>query len=194
LTTNHLPIGGSFSTAWFRLRGLVKLGYTTTHPDHRLRSLSSAQAILFEFELYGAVQTASPAKLENQVHRRLSDRRCSLSKEFFEISPADALALVEEESRLLLSTRKLKRNPSLRSFGARLRQLRIEQRLTQSELAKMAKVSRDWVIEAEKGKNIELGSVLKIVDALDCDLLVSYRDIAVDRSPVSQARGRDELA
>jgi transcriptional regulator with XRE-family HTH domain len=58
-------------------------------------------------------------------------------------------------------------------FGARLRAIRTERRLSQEKLGKMIKVNRNFVGEVERGKqNICLDNILQLARALK----VSPRD------------------
>jgi transcriptional regulator with XRE-family HTH domain len=52
-------------------------------------------------------------------------------------------------------------------FGARLRAIRTERRLSQEKLGKMIKVNRNFVGEVERGKqNICLDNILQLARAL----------------------------
>ena len=46
--------------------------------------------------------------------------------------------------------------------------------LTQAELARLAEVSRQWLIKLEAGKTagLEIGLVLHVLDALDASLMI----------------------
>jgi transcriptional regulator with XRE-family HTH domain len=58
-------------------------------------------------------------------------------------------------------------------FGARLRAIRTERRLSQEQLGKMIKVNRNFVGEVERGKqNVCLDNILQLARALK----VSPRD------------------
>lgn len=63
---------------------------------------------------------------------------------------------------------------SLPRLGAALVGLRRRRGLTQVQLAKKARVSRQWLIAAEKGRTegLELGKLIQVLDALDASLVV----------------------
>lgn len=63
---------------------------------------------------------------------------------------------------------------SLPRLGDAIRRLRLTRGLTQAELADRAEVSRQWVVAVEQGRTegLELGRVLRLLDALDASLLV----------------------
>lgn len=66
---------------------------------------------------------------------------------------------------------------SLRDLVAIIRGRRTELRLSQSQLAARAGVSRQWISELERGKaTAEIGLVLRVLDALDLRLAVDPRD------------------
>lgn len=65
---------------------------------------------------------------------------------------------------------------SARDFAALIREQRKIQGLNQLQLAQLAGVSRDWIIQLEKGKtSVELGMVLRTLKVLGVRL-----DFAVD--------------
>lgn len=63
---------------------------------------------------------------------------------------------------------------SLPRLGDAIRRLRLTRELTQAELAVRADVSRQWVVAVEQGRTegLELGRVLRLLDALDASLLI----------------------
>jgi HTH-type transcriptional regulator/antitoxin HipB len=70
-------------------------------------------------------------------------------------------------------------------LGLVIREQRKRLRLGQRELARKVGVSRQWIVEIEKGKpRAELGLVLRTLAALELDLRVDRR-----RRPDAQAPG-----
>jgi len=66
-----------------------------------------------------------------------------------------------------------------RDLGAGIRERRRELGLDQQALANKIGVSRQWVIEIEKGKpRAEVGLVLRVLDALGARLLLSGGKVA----------------
>ena len=55
----------------------------------------------------------------------------------------------------------------LQHFGRRMKELRVNQRKTQKELAEMTGVSEMTIVNLEQGKNVSLEIALLIIRALD---------------------------
>ena len=62
----------------------------------------------------------------------------------------------------------------LQNFGRRMKELRVNRRKTQRELAEIAGVSEMTIVNLEQGKNISLEIALLVIRALD-DLDLIYR-------------------
>ena len=61
-----------------------------------------------------------------------------------------------------------------RDLGIAIRRARHDRKWSQTELARRAAVSRQWLSEVETGKRtVELGRVLTLLDALDLALTVT---------------------
>lgn len=62
-------------------------------------------------------------------------------------------------------------------IGMLIKQLRSREEITQIELAKKAKISRPWLSDIEQGKvqNVGIDNILKILNALDADLIIRTR-------------------
>lgn len=79
-------------------------------------------------------------------------------------------------------------------LGARLRRRRVQEKLTQSDLADKAKVSRTTVTKIENGHNVGLAEFLRVADALglmdDLDSLLS----TPEATPLELLRGRNRQA
>jgi transcriptional regulator with XRE-family HTH domain len=69
---------------------------------------------------------------------------------------------------------------SIADIAAAIRGRRLELRLSQGELAFRASVSRRWLTGFEAGGSVhaELGTVLRVLDALDLDLRATPRGTA----------------
>lgn len=81
----------------------------------------------------------------------------------------------------------LARTPA--DLGAVIRDRRRRLGLDQATLAKRVGVSRQWIIEVERGHpRAELGLVLRALDALDIRL-----DAAVDRADARRKRGAVDI-
>jgi len=96
-------------------------------------------------------------------------------------SNADVLAKTGERSQF--GHHMLVRSSS--DLGAVIRDKRKQLKLNQAALAKKIAVSRQWVIDVEKGHaRAELGLVLRAIDALDIEL-----DARADKSSHVSPRG-----
>lgn len=75
-----------------------------------------------------------------------------------------------------------------RQLGAAIRARRKEARLTATQTASLARVSRRLLIEVEGGKrpNVGFSALLRILDVLGLDLEVNVRTLPGTRAP----RGR----
>jgi transcriptional regulator with XRE-family HTH domain len=60
--------------------------------------------------------------------------------------------------------------PSLSAFARELRAARLHAEMTQEELAKRARMTRQGLDKIEKGGNCTLGSIILLADALDCQI------------------------
>ena len=70
---------------------------------------------------------------------------------------------------------------TMRDLAATVRGRRLDLGWSQAELARRAKVSREWVNEFEAGKStVELGLALRVLDSLELTLDVAVRGVATD--------------
>ena len=70
---------------------------------------------------------------------------------------------------------------TMRDLAATVRGRRLDLGWSQAELARRAKVSREWVNEFEAGKStVELGLVLRVLPSLELTLDVAVRGVATD--------------
>jgi len=70
---------------------------------------------------------------------------------------------------------------TMRDLAATVRGRRLDLGWSQAELARRARVSREWVNGFEAGKStVELGLVLRVLDALELTLDVSVRRVPTD--------------
>ena len=77
------------------LKGQVKIGYTTTHPQQRASELHTTgipTPFLVEYE----VKTDDCESLERSVHKQLKNKRVSKNREFFRVDVPTAIAVVKE--------------------------------------------------------------------------------------------------
>ena len=60
--------------------------------------------------------------------------------------------------------------PSLSAFAKELRAARLHAEMSQDELARRAKMTRQGLDKIERGGNCTLGSIILLADALDCQV------------------------
>ena len=75
--------------------GLVKIGQTSKDPELRRRDLSST-GVLEDFVLEYRVLTEDYDEIELEVHRQLIDSRYRQDREFFKISPSEAISKIRK--------------------------------------------------------------------------------------------------
>ena len=83
------------------LPGMVKVGMTTVGANERSRGLSSAIPLPDDFQVHGYVELPSISQsdlreLEQEALKRLVEYRHSSKREFFTVSPDQALAVLRE--------------------------------------------------------------------------------------------------
>lgn len=75
--------------------GKCKIGMTTNLPEKRLRQINNA-GVVDDWELDYFFKCARPYDFEQAIHAKLSDIRFRSDREFFDISPNDAVKVIEE--------------------------------------------------------------------------------------------------
>ena len=60
--------------------------------------------------------------------------------------------------------------PSLSAFAKELRAARLHAEMSQGELAKRARMTRQGLDKIERGGNVTLGTIILLADALDCQV------------------------
>lgn len=76
------------------LPNLVKIGYSDRHPDHRMQELSNT-SIPHPFECAYSAIVDDPYRLEQLLHRELDEYRVTPDREYFKLSPANAVGHLE---------------------------------------------------------------------------------------------------
>jgi hypothetical protein len=75
--------------------GLVKIGKTSSDAaTSRLTSLSSVSGVPMPFEVYYAVKVKNATEVETALHKAFADFRLNRHKEFFDIKPERAAAIL----------------------------------------------------------------------------------------------------
>lgn len=66
--------------------GLVKIGYTSRHPQERVNELSAATSCPIEFRLLGWFGHSDARWAEGEIHKELDGFRYSNNREFFTLT------------------------------------------------------------------------------------------------------------
>jgi tRNA(Ile2) C34 agmatinyltransferase TiaS len=74
----------------------IKIGYTERQIQKRIKELSSTTGVPSEFELIGYFLASKGMKSEKLVHKALKKYRTNTNREFFKISPSNALEIIQE--------------------------------------------------------------------------------------------------
>lgn len=74
--------------------GIVKIGQTTRMIDERLRELSVATGVPQPFVQEALFSSTDPNKDEQKIHNRLSVARVSDNREFFRLTPQQAVGAI----------------------------------------------------------------------------------------------------
>jgi hypothetical protein len=117
------------------LDGLIKIGMTTNSPYERASQLSTT-GLPYPFEVYGFIQTDAPAETEKAVHKKLRSFRVSDKREFFQIEPSEALAIVEELTGKEECIRKKRLDETAKKEKLR--------RVEKEQNEKTARLKREW--------------------------------------------------
>lgn len=75
--------------------GYVKVGFTTTTLEQRMRELSSSTSIPVPFSCFYACTVRDAKFVEKQLHDAFSDHRANPKREFFIISPERVVAALK---------------------------------------------------------------------------------------------------
>ena len=87
------PVGRVYILTNPRMSGLVKIGFTLGKVEDRAKELFTT-GIPAPFKIAYQVEVRGPDELEQKAHARLSSKRASNSREFFEVDVVDAIMCV----------------------------------------------------------------------------------------------------
>lgn len=79
----------------------------------------------------------------------------------------------------------------LQNIGNFIRQVRIQQKCTQKDLANDAAISRSTLSLIERGENISLLNLIKILRILDALYVLKNFQLSEEISPLQLAKGRN---
>ncbi len=167
-----------------RIPGLVKIGFTETTVEERVRDISSATGVPGHFRVAAQFEVDQPQKVEAWIHKALAHVRLLNQKEFFETSLRHAKEVVEAAiGGVAIENRVVEPAPlallvqSPEHLGDAIRKARKSQKMTQAELAEKAGCGVRAVVEIEKGKpTAEVGLVLRLLAAAGVRLIVDGMD------------------
>lgn len=73
-----------------------------------------------------------------------------------------------------MTTGKVLNARSLTRLGTAVRRLRLDRGLSQADLAEATDVSRQWIINLERGRTegLEVGRLMRVLDELDASLAI----------------------
>ena len=74
----------------------LKIGYTTNHPEHRLKQLYKSESVPTPFIIEFIIITDNAYQLEQKIHRVLNSYRVNASREFFNIEKHLLRDIVEQ--------------------------------------------------------------------------------------------------
>ncbi|HCC95653.1 MAG TPA: transcriptional regulator [Flavobacteriaceae bacterium] len=80
----------------------------------------------------------------------------------------------------------------LKKIGLFVQQIRIRQNLTQEDLAKQAVISRSTISLIERGDNISLINLIKILRTLDALYVLNTFEVSEELSPIQLAKGEKQ--
>jgi hypothetical protein len=75
--------------------GILKIGRTAREPDARLREMNGRTETPTPFRIEAVIRSTNAPWTERAVHERLTARRVNDRREFFRVTPAEALATME---------------------------------------------------------------------------------------------------
>ncbi|MFC1529559.1 GIY-YIG nuclease family protein [Gemmatimonadota bacterium] len=76
--------------------GLIKVGCTSRHPDHRAIELSSSSGVASPFIVDFSAEVSNAVAAESAAHEVLGDKRLSKDREFFRCSISDAIDAIAQ--------------------------------------------------------------------------------------------------
>lgn len=76
--------------------GIVKIGFTTTSPQQRIKEINSATGVIEKWNLEWSVECTEAHDLEKKAHEYLKEFRVSKNREGFYMHPTQAIAAVQK--------------------------------------------------------------------------------------------------
>jgi hypothetical protein len=76
--------------------GILKIGYTSKHPDVRAKEISGATGVATDFKVEYAYKCHEGRNLEQEIHKQLNYCRLHKKKEHFTIDLDNAIEIIEE--------------------------------------------------------------------------------------------------
>jgi len=76
--------------------GIVKIGFTTTSPEQRIKEINSATGVIEKWNLEWSIECTEAYDLEKRVHEYLQEFRVSKNREGFYTTPTQAIAAIQK--------------------------------------------------------------------------------------------------
>ena len=76
--------------------GIVKIGFTTTSPQQRIKEINSATGVIEKWNLEWSVECTEAHDLEKKTHEYLKEFGVSKNREGFYMHPTQAIAAVQK--------------------------------------------------------------------------------------------------
>lgn len=160
-----------------RIPGLVKIGFTTTTVEQRLREINSATGVPGRYQVVYSREIMNPISVEGMIHAKLHSFRHTSKKEFFELKPEVAKDYVDQiidnedfDVRIEFPSDKPERTLAFldsKELGSIIRFHRKKHGLRQDELAGVSNVGVRFIVDLEAGKpTIQMEKALKVVHML----------------------------
>lgn len=152
----------------------IKVGATDRDIEERLAEANKGAFAIASYTCLHYRVTPNPFEAERIAHELLAPWR--VKGEFFEATPEAVKSVLDvavERAELLDTVYAVRRVTRKEDVGEFVSRVRKENKLTQEELADVAKVGRRFLIELEKGKDtVELGKVFDVLAALKIEMFL----------------------
>lgn len=76
--------------------GIVKIGFTTTSPEQRIKEINSATGVIEPWTLEWYVECTEAHDLEKKTHKYLEEFRIRKNREGFSLHPTQAIAAIQK--------------------------------------------------------------------------------------------------
>lgn len=165
-----------------RIPGLVKIGFTATSVEERLKDINADTGVPGKYEVFYSREITNPQPVEKMIHRKLQGFRHLSNKEFFEIKPEMAKDYVDKiidnvDFAIRIDPPNYAHQHlsigDAKELGAIVKFHRKKQKLRQYELAGVSNVGARFIVDLEAGKpTIQIDKALRVIHMLGLKLSV----------------------